>query len=376
MKSIVCIFCICILAACQPKHESITIDSSNGSELMVCDVSLLGEVKDLKLSELIEDFEIIHFDNRDEALFKHNWMYFSDNYMCVKQPRGTVKLFDKTGKLIGDVGSFGQGPGEYQSIMDILIDEPAGFIYIAPFVGKSILKYNLKGEYLSKIDFEERLNKPRLFLNEDPSFSLVNLCFKDMDNKFVGVNIQTANNKEVKYAHDERLLSNFKNQAGQNVGFNNEIWSYRNAPNFPFMYTHTDTLYHYNSLDNKFNARFALKINKDKTKYNFLIFHEFPKHYLTFIVGGDPGTLVVNKNSHDASYVRIINDYLGNIDASLRFQDGYYYWVYEPMDLKEKLEEHLLTSICPKDQVEKLKKIISTLNENDNNVIIRGKLKK
>lgn len=66
---------------------------------------------------------------------------------------------------------------------------------------------------------------------------------------------------------------------------------------------------------------------------------------------------------------------MGNLAVSPKFQDGYYFRTYEPLDLKETIEEHLASGNCPEEQVEKLKAFRETLRENDNNLLLLGKLK-
>jgi hypothetical protein len=371
---LVCSVAFILFIANRPKKKSVTVISLKKSELIICDESLVEDEKDLNLSELVEDLQIIHLDNRDEAFTKCEWMYFSENYFCIRGGN-VVKLFEKSGKYLCDVGSKGNGPGEYRFPYDILIDEADRSIYVSDIIGEYILKYNMKGAFVRKISFGERLNKPRIFLNTDSTFSLAHLCFKDMDNQFVAANIQLHNNDSIKYTYVEELTSNFKNKAGQKVGIENEIWSYRNTPNFPFAMTHTDTLYHYNSIKNEISARFTMKIDKEKKGVRFIILNELPHHYLIVIVGGKGGRILVNKKTHEASYVNITNDSLGNMSTSLKFQDGYSFAMYEPTALREKIVEHLQSGDCPDDKINRLEKLRDRLKGNDNNVLILGKLK-
>lgn len=370
---------LCISAsffACQSPVKNVTTVMLDDTQITVCDESEISETKEMKLSELVEDFQIIRFENKEEAFFKQSWLYFSDNYICVKQEGNAAKLFNKTGKFINNIGEIGQGPGEYKFVYDIVIDEKGKSIYLTSLVGESILKYNMSGEYLGEIDLGARLNKPRLFIQPDSTLSLVHLCFKDLDEKFTGANIKTSDNDSIQYVYVEALTSNVKNQSGQKVGFENEIWSYRNSSDFPFMMTHTDTLYHYNSKKNEVKACFTMKMDREKKGDSFFIFNELPHHYLVLIVGKNGRTILVDKAKQEAYDAKIVNDYMGNMDVSPKFQDGYYFRTYEPLALKEKIEEHLASGKCPEDQVEKLKALAGTLKENDNNLLLLGKLKK
>lgn len=364
-----------IFVACQSSVKNATMILMDDTQVVVCDESKIKEKREIKLSQLVEDFQIIRMDNRDEGLFKWDWFYFSDNYICIRQPNGPVKLFSKTGEFFTNVGDVGQGPGEYTSIYDVTIDEKGGAIYLPPYAGDDILKYDLNGKYLGKIEMDERLNKPRLFMQEDSILSLVHLCFKDKGEKFTAANIHVQNKDSINYVYAEELASNFeKNGVGR--GYNDEIWSYRNCSEFSFMMTHTDTLYHYDNKENRVKARFTLKMDADKKKGFFFIMTEFPHHYLVRIIGKNGKTILVNKEKNEAYECNIMNDFMGNMKVNPTFQDGYFFATYEPSALKEKIEEHLLSGDCPEEQVAKLSSFKETLKENDNNILLLGKLKK
>lgn len=376
-KYLVPLSCISALFfACQSPTKNVTTVILNDTHVTVCDESEISETKEIKLSELVENFQIIRFENKEEAFFKQSWFYFSDNYICIRQDSKAAKLYNKTGKFIANIGEIGQGPGEYKYVYDIIIDEKDKIIYLASLLSESILKYNMNGEYLGKIDLGAKLNKPRFFIQPDSTLSLVHLCFKDRNEKFTAANIKTTDNDSIQYVYVEELTSNWKNQSGMKVGFEDEIWSYRNSPDFPFMMTHTDTLYHYNSMKNEIKARFTMKMDREKKGDSFFIFNELPYHYLVFIVGKNGRTILVDKAKHEAYDAKIVNDYMGNMDVSPNFQDGYYFRTYEPLALKEKIEEHLASGKCPEDQVKKIKALAETLKENDNNLLLLGNLKK
>lgn len=378
MKKIQRLLFVCLgtLFACQSNIKNVSVLQLNSSSVMVCDESKVKEERETKLSELVEDFQIIRFENKEEAFFKPWWLYFSDNYICVRQDGGVVKLFDKTGKFIADIGGIGQGPGEYKFVTDIAIDEKGKSIYITQIIGQSILKYDLNGNFSREIDLGERLNKPRLFIQPDSVLSLVQLCFKDRNDKFTAANVRTNLNDSIQYLYTKELASNLKDEKGTVTGYNNEIWAYRNCSDFSFMMTHTDTLYHYNSKKNEIRACFTMAMDPEKKGDSFFIFNEFPHHYFVIIAGQNGKNILVDKEKQEAFETTIVNDFMGNMPIFPKFQDGYYFRTYEPLALKEKIEEHLASGNCPADQEEKLRTLQKTLKENDNNLLLLGKLKK
>lgn len=365
------------LYACSSSVQNVTTVKLDDAQIVVLDEAKVTEKKTVKLSDLVEDFQIIRFENKDEAFFKAFWMYFSDNYICIRQSGNPIKLFDKSGRYLGNVGNIGQGPGEYNHIYDILLDEKGQSIYVTPIVGDNVLHYDLTGKYIDKLRFGEKINKGRMFLSPDAStLSLVHLCFRDAGDKFTGANVQLQNPDSVQYVYVEEIASNMKNQEGMRVGFNDEIWSYRNSADFPFMMTHTDTLYHYNSQTNKIQAAFTMSMDPDKKGDSFFIFNEWPHHYFVTIVGEGGRNILVSKERPVGYEVEFVNDFMGNLEFYPLTQDGYFFQNWEPAELREALEEALASGNCPDDQKEKLKAFMQTLHDNDNNLLFLGKLKR
>lgn len=380
MKSLENLFLLCLFAAFSACNSSsvknVTTIALDDSEITVCDESEVKEKQEVKLSDLVEDFQIIQFENKEEAFFKSRWFFFSDNYICVRQDGKNVKMFDKSGKYIADVGEIGQGPGEYKVAYDVIIDEKGQSIYISEIVSRAIMKYDMNGNFIRNIRLGGgKINKGRLFIQPDETLLLAHLCFIDMDNVFTAANIQLNNNDSAKYIYTDALASIFKDKENKNGGYNNEIWSYRNASGFPFMMTFTDTLYHYNSIDNEVKAVFTMKMDPEKKGDSFFIYNEFPHYYVVIIVGKNGKLILVDKNNQEAFEAKIVNDFMGNLDVHPSFQDGYYFKTYEPSVLKEKLEEQIASGKCPEEQIAKLTAFKETLKENDNNVLFLGKLK-
>lgn len=110
--------------ALKTNDGSITTVETGGNELTVCDFALAKDTIDVPLSEFVEDCRIIRFDNSDSAMFKAWFTLVTDQYIGVRQRSGgPFKLFDKEGKFLHDIGSVGNGAGEYAiSIYDEVID--------------------------------------------------------------------------------------------------------------------------------------------------------------------------------------------------------------------------------------------------------------
>ena len=133
---------ICVLAGCKQSSSSqsdgsVTIEA-NGA--VTCDFDLVKDTLTIPLSEWVEDFQIVRFEDNDTAIFKMRWPLITEHYIGICQRGGgAFKLFDRQGNFLCDVGGVGGGPGEYKGLYSQAIDEKNGWIYLAPISWKKYL---------------------------------------------------------------------------------------------------------------------------------------------------------------------------------------------------------------------------------------------
>ena len=70
------------------------------------------------------------------------------------------------------------------------------------------------------------------------------------------------------------------------------------------------------------------------------------------------------------------NDFVGGLKANTYFSNGYIFMMYEPMQLMEQIEKRLEESDCTDADKKVLKELSDSLDEDDNNIMFIGKLKK
>lgn len=360
------------MVGCSSRIGNVEVVDTDNSQVLVCNYDDVKETRDIKFSELMDTIQIIKFEDTPDAYFKCHLMYFSDNYIAVvQQENRPVILFDKSGKFITEVGAPGNGPGEYNSsIKDCILDEKNNAIYLLPFSGPKILKYDFNGNYRGEIKFPASINKGKMSLQSDSTLSVFHLCFNDENGqKFNGASVN-LNNDSIRYFYIEDLAVSL-----DQGGFNHEVWSYRSADGFPVSMTYNNTLYHFNPKENIVESAFIFNINKEEHEdVKFYILNEIPGYYIVGIVG-DAKDVMIDKKNNVAYNVNYINDYLGNLSSWLMVQDGYYWSEFEPIEFAEILEEALKSDSLPETQRKYLENMLSELNENDNDILLLGKLK-
>ncbi len=328
-----------------------------------CDLSKLNKTETIPLSTLVGSCTFVQFEDIDKALFKPWFTTVTNKYIGVSQQDGGVfKLFDHSGKFLCDVGAVGQGPGEYTSLYDQLIDEKKGLIYLAPFSGKKIQVYNLSGKFVKDFVAPQDLHKPRLYLSADGILSVVHMPFSG--DKAMAIQFD-SNGKVVKVlAPPAQFVVH---------NFDGELFCSKSTSAFDFQHTSCDTLFHYNSKDNKIYPAYSLSTGSDKS---FRQYVELNTKLLTNIFG--KALICTDKKTNTSSKVKIVNDFYGNLDVPVNivtFRNGWFVHNIEPGDLAGNIEKRMKESSCTDQDKQKLKKILSTLDEEANNVVFIGKLK-
>lgn len=350
-------------------------------DLIVCDLAKATDTLDVPLSMLTEELQIVPLDNRDEALVG-GWVRttVSDNYILVSNNRQVpYKLFGRDGKFICTVGSFGQGPNEYQLTYAEQLDEQHDRIYIMSWNADKILVFDLKGNPQPYIPLNTRVPKGKLRVNTADSTVIVTKL------PFEG----SAEMVWVQDMHGNRKQSIAPGHLMAPRDFSNEVMDARNTSAYDVMLltimpeAKQDSLYHYNLEKNRLEPRFTALFTGERIPWHG--YTELPHHFIgdgsfpvrvsaTTFQGSAPAYYIVDKTTLKGNFMRLKNDFL-HISAWPSFSNGYYTANMEPMTLKEQLEEALKEENLDESVQARIKACLSSLDENGNNVILLAKLK-
>lgn len=377
---------ILIVSSCNkgPKGDgTITYTDIGNSKVTVCQVGNIKKTEIIPLSKLIDDFRIVRFENKDEALFKAWYTTITDNHIGIRQDAGPFKLFDHKGKYLCDIGSVGNGPGEYNSLYDEYIDEKEKEIYLLPFANPGKIQvFDIGGNFKRVIDIKRNLSKPKMQMTEEGTIALIHLAFfKENDNEkpFFAMQTDKEGNIQQECLPAPTQFISFFNKDGQAVGFNMEVFSFRNTPAFEFFNTGLDTLYHYNTKTNTAQPVFTAVFPGTETD-SYHLYYELPGYYVIgrYNYKENTSSLIgVDKQEETSRIIRIKNDFVGGLElpAQFTFNRGWYLQMFEPMELAEVIEKRLSQPDCSETDRKLLKELAATLNENDNNILFMGKLK-
>ncbi len=349
--------------------EKVTLPTG---DLIVCDLAKATDTLDVPLSMLTEELQIVPLDNQDEALVG-GWVRttVSDKYILVSNNRQIpYKLFGRDGKFICTVGSFGQGPNEYQLTYAEQLDEKHNRIYIMSWNADKILVFDLKGNPQPYIPLNTRVPKGKFRVNTADSTVIVTTLPFEGSPEVVWVQDMHGNRKQ-SVAPGHLMAPR---------DFSNEVMDARNTSAYDVMLltimpeAKQDSLYHYNLEKSRLEPRFTTLFTGEKMPWHG--YTELPHHFMgdvsfpvqvseTSFQGSAPAYYIVDKTTLKGNFMRLKNDFL-HISAWPSFSNGYYTANMEPMTLKEQLEEALKEENLDESVQARIRACLSSLDENGN----------
>lgn len=380
-----------------PKEGDIIEDSAFRS----VDLCIIEKAEGIvmSLSDLVESYEVIKLENRDEALIKTYLfgIFVTDNYILLNPDAiSPIKLFTRKGQYVADIGGIGQGPGEYKTIHFCMIDEKQKRIYLGQGRANKILTYDLKGNYLSDeaIHFKEIVHKPCIWMDHDKKHvTVVGLPFSENENSNFEIsnNVCWVQNREGDIVH--RIPVNHYGLIGD---YSNGLVACRNvdAISFsifedPMLRTRPDTLYHYDAVKNIITPRFTIDHVVSENQSACTVLYETSQSYWAQV------TLYPNDLSSSVSSVRLpafnvcVSKKDGNVRRIDRFTDpllglsylflamknGYVCISYDPLELMDALDKVLAQTDLKPEIRKRATGLRNSLHENDNDILMIGKLK-
>lgn len=370
-----------LLFACGSGDDAVKVIEQNGHELYVCDYF---KVKDtpvtLKLSDMVEPLEIIKLENDTNAMIGYSNVYLSENYMLLRPDwKSPVKLFDRQGKYLNDIGTIGRGPGEYTTVYDMQIDEKRGMVYFLPWTNNVLYCYDLKGDFKSAVPLAGRLPKGK-FKVQDNLLTVVALPF-DRGVKWAAFcqDFDTGRLLDSVAAGPYAVNSDYSNELNgdwDNNSFYFFVWKGKQ-----------DSLYHYEPGKNSLTPCFTV----DYGGIEEIPIHDYREtgDYFWFTTSTivqtgkntytnktEKSILVDKKNRTATSSYNVENDYLGIYTSLWSFSNGYYAENISPVKLKEKLEKASKRKDLTPEVEQRIDDLLADIDEEGNNYVIIGKMKK
>lgn len=374
--------CISISCSCIDKNENnlLYFHVQGKDTTYICNLKNvnMNPVR-IQLSDWVEDFRWIQFENSDTAIIAGQNVYITDNYIGLMDNQ-CFKLFNRNGAYICDIGRMGHGPGEYTVLYSAALDEVRNRIYAVPFGHKKVWVYDFQGNSIEDLDFPI-LAKGVARSMADGSILLTHLNFGHSMQYF---HLDTIGLRT--YTSDKGKIVVSRNLKGEFIGYNNEIHLRNNTDLFTFhIYpSFADSLFCFNPDTRKSYVRFTLSnantrnLVISETKSAFFI--RYFSIDTNIVEDWKPisDIMIASKYDNTVCYADVKNDYMGGIPVTSQFampQDGWYYEVLEPIQLLEMIEERLNDSDCSDENKTFLKQLKKSFDINGNNILFYGRIK-
>ncbi len=149
------LFILMILTGCS-SNEKPKISSQKPKT-----IHLKNTTTKVSLNDFVKSITVLKLQTDINIAEIHKVMVFNETFYVLDKKTSQLLVFNKDGKFIRKIGSRGHGPGEYTRLTDFTIDKKNNELFLFSSWDSKILKYNIKGKFIS--DFKIK-NYPDSFI--------------------------------------------------------------------------------------------------------------------------------------------------------------------------------------------------------------------
>jgi len=340
----------------------------NGNDVIICEVEKVTDSLVVQLSSLVESYNMVILENSPEALIGTAWhTVVTDDYIAINgRNQVPVKLFGTDGRFLGEIGKVGRGPNEYLTLNAIQFSNNGDMLNLLPFGNSNkIMVFDTRGNHVMDIPLAYTQRKFKASFLKDSVITIFSMPF---ENDSVICYQQDYHGKVLGKVDVPDYLINYS--------FDGEVFSNLND-NLDFFNTATDTLYNYDVKKNRIVPVFTKDfsgIEAYSSSYEIPGFYYF--WYNSPSGTNQSGNILVNKKTLESGYFKIENDFLGGIEMTNYFNNGWFIYNIDAFTLKTKIKTALENNDIDESMRKKLIELDNSLEEGDNNIVFYGKLKK
>ncbi|MDL2265615.1 6-bladed beta-propeller [Parabacteroides sp. OttesenSCG-928-G21] len=147
-----------LLSACLILLSCGQSSSDKTGDIPVIDIiENLGNYEKVPVSQYIAELEYISLETNDNCLFadENLELLVTSTHIFVRGFRYCY-AFDRNGQFLGQIGNYGQGPGEFNYLTGFTIDEKNQALYLETF--RTLLKYSWDGVFHQTIELPKSIH--------------------------------------------------------------------------------------------------------------------------------------------------------------------------------------------------------------------------
>ncbi|MFZ0282473.1 MAG: 6-bladed beta-propeller [Bacteroidales bacterium] len=380
MKRVRLIFLLILITSCNGRTPQKAVP--------VIDLQNPAETKELYLSELLDDIRIVKLETADEILLGQNTNYAVGERFIITIDNEKILQFSNNGRYLRTIAKAGKGPEEFLRVDAYALDNENDILYIN-HRGDShnILVFDLKtGERIKRIPTGVDNLISQIIVSGDSLLTIV----PRMNKKYNLYTLSTSGN----------IIDGIAPPGVKNIGLQTSIDMVMN--DLYYMPKEYDTLYTVNQSSCKpycffyVDDRFTYENNEIG---NFVYLSANAPGFIiaakahsrihlnddgeTFSMNADKLTrYLINKKDFTVVEIKNIqNDFLGFDEAPDQWDDYLFitnnlgYVCYSSFELKQKIEKALESDTLDETVKQRISAFNSLINENDNPVLVIGRLK-
>lgn len=346
--------------------------------------------ENIPISEVATNIQYIPLETNIKCLLGQSpRIQITDHNIFISTDMEHLYRFSRNGKFINEIGRVGKGPGEYNKIINYVIDEKNQNIYIndSPF-GKKILCYNFEGRYLQKFKLDMNSMVIETFY-DNIMFHNMYYTHREIGKQTIEIGIYNKKGEVIKlFPSTSDPLKKYGVSVIPAIGYTFQNAFYYKAP-------YCDTLYSISNLKIKSPEYFfdmgktgrpvdadELKNRKIQNTVAIMDICETPR-FLLFTCTGESNRQNILYNKTDRSVSNIVWKNMAGFEEDI--SGGLPFWPYLYSDSRN--EKLLVDFVLPQDliahiqteyfkeklnsstQTKALKEMCDKMNESDNLVI-------
>lgn len=344
--------------------------------------------REIKLTELLDEIQVIKLETSDSILLGPNTYYLIGDKHIISIDQDKILQFSRNGTFVRMLVKAGKGPDEFLRAEAFALDDKNEILFINHRGdSRNIISYNLNnGQRIKRIPTGVDNIISQIIIAGDSTLTIV----PRMNSEYNFYYLTTSGN----------FISGLAPPKAKNIGFETSIFMIDRF--LYYMPKEYDTLYLvdknscvpycYFNIENRFsydNNEIGNFVYLSSTAPDFIIANKVHARIKlnsdgeTFTMNADKQTryLVSKKDFSVYEIQDFYNDFLGfkeNLDqwdTYLNITNGFGHICYSAFELKQKIKETLISSRIDDQVRNRISVLNAQINENDNPVLVVGVLK-